>query len=1102
MSIKINNKLIAGKYKTDIVQPANEEKAGIIRIATEEEVLKELDNTVAVTPAKLSTKQNKLTAGENISIEEDIISATYTAGEGIDITNGVISNTQTSAEWGNIKGDINTQEDLQQSLNTKVDKEDGKSLISNTEIERLANVDNYDDTAIKDDISSINTDIVSINNDLDSLEDQLTLKQNLLVAGENITLTPEGDSTRIDAIIPTISTDDTTIIKDDNNIITAIGTKSKNNIISYDWMGTVEEYNNDLASGLITNTTKCFITDDETELTHLIEVNTPTKLSELANDTNFINKATLDNVKDNLQQQIDAGFDDSNLVHKTGSETIEGFKKFKEKVVVENDSNKGRIAHKNTSSSLEDGYIEFGENTLVYGKQNIQGEAYDEKKNIFHEGNLVAGDNIIITKSNGIYTIVKDDQEVITTVGVKSKSDIILYDWVGTSEEYKKAVEDGIIESNWICYITDDDKEYESPVVHVSDTALLDIIISNHLLEGKEKIGKELQGSLIYKYAYPDAYDKLLNNKNKNSSTLVTESISGISVIYTQCSNSWKILDIANKSVYDELFNTTGSANFFVLDEVNELFYLPKTNNIYQPTTDLNKGNTYIEAGLPNINHTHTWSGTTSSNGAHTHTVTYGSRNGAGTDNPYTDFSRTGSTSTTSSNGAHTHTISGTTSNNTEVNSIYGNSNTVQPQTNNVFVYYKVGDIVSVDASINVNEILEHRATTSLDNLTTEGEKHFLNKQQITNCLLEVPQRIKYDLTDGTLTIKAGSIYYIPDGFESDGVTRKFNEVVLTEDKSFTNTNTSDFSALILFNSDGTLRRSTFVNENSMHGGSVAPTLTQYMWWYDTANNLMKTTSDTGATWTAGYSLPILKASFVQGVLTSIEEDYTTCGYIGSTVWVNKGVKGLIPNGRNEDGTLKNIEFTLPNILVSSLTGSTRDMVAIIYNGGTSYTLYRGFYKDYKYNAEANVNMNLQTHPKWNMLPIARTEGDITSFQPKQPIQVLDYGNKNEISGWSMPSDKYIDLTLGVTNTKYTAPTNGWFAVAKTASASSQYLNIYNITSQGEYIMATGLNSVASGQVTRLCAPCKAGKQIAISFNMAGSSTYDYFRFIYAEGEI
>ena len=49
--------------------------------------------------------------------------------------------------------------DVNASLDTKVDKVSGKSLISDTEIARLKLVDNYDDTSIKSSITNINTQL-------------------------------------------------------------------------------------------------------------------------------------------------------------------------------------------------------------------------------------------------------------------------------------------------------------------------------------------------------------------------------------------------------------------------------------------------------------------------------------------------------------------------------------------------------------------------------------------------------------------------------------------------------------------------------------------------------------------------------------------------------------------------------------------------------------------------------------------------------------------------------------------------------------------------------------------------------------------------------
>ena len=59
-------------------------------------------------------------------------------------------------------------------LNNKVDKVTGKSLISDTEIERLSGVTNYDDTAILNNISGINSSIQGINADLATKQDVIS----------------------------------------------------------------------------------------------------------------------------------------------------------------------------------------------------------------------------------------------------------------------------------------------------------------------------------------------------------------------------------------------------------------------------------------------------------------------------------------------------------------------------------------------------------------------------------------------------------------------------------------------------------------------------------------------------------------------------------------------------------------------------------------------------------------------------------------------------------------------------------------------------------------------------------------------------------------
>lgn len=64
----------------------------------------------------------------------------------------------------------------------------------------------------------------------------------------------------------------------------------------------------------------------------------------------------------------------------------------------------------------------------------------------------------------------------------------------------------------------------------------------------------------------------------------------------------------------------------------------------------------------------------------------------------------------------------------------------------------------------------------------------------------------------------------------------------------------------------------------------------------------------------------------------------------------------------------------------------------------------------------------------------------------------LDQKNTNEEglaygSGWGMPSDRYIELSLGSSGSRYVAPANGWYFLRKWSTKDPSYLEICNITS-------------------------------------------------------
>ena len=62
---------------------------------------------------------------------------------------------------------------------------------------------------------------------------------------------------------------------------------------------------------------------------------------------------------------------------------------------------------------------------------------------------------------------------------------------------------------------------------------------------------------------------------------------------------------------------------------------------------------------------------------------------------------------------------------------------------------------------------------------------------------------------------------------------------------------------------------------------------------------------------------------------TSIDQVFNGFGYIGSTVFALPGVKGLAPNGRNADGSLKNTEVVCEGVSVYSTSAANTFLMYI-----------------------------------------------------------------------------------------------------------------------------------------------------------------------------
>jgi hypothetical protein len=122
----------------------------------------------------------------------------------------------------------------------------------------------------------------------------------------------------------------------------------------------------------------------------------------------------------------------------------------------------------------------------------------------------------------------------------------------------------------------------------------------------------------------------------------------------------------------------------------------------------------------------------------------------------------------------------------------------------------------------------------------------------------------------------------------------------------------------------------------------------------------------------------------------------------------------------------------------------------------------------------------------------------MTDLNGKADVDLSNTTNQAKIlmGGMAMPSNKYIDLTLGASGSIYTAPANGWYNIVRRVGANGdneRYL-------AGE--TSTGLRIVecSSSSWHELCLliPVKKRDTVYIEYNATGE--IKRCRFVYAQG--
>ena len=395
-------------------------------------------------------------------------------------------------------------------------------------------------------------------------------------------------------------------------------------------------------------------------------------------------------------------------------------------------------------------------------------------------------------------------------------------------------------------------------------------------------------------------------------------------------------------------------------------------------------------------------------------------------------------------------------------------------------------------------------ANTDLSNLTSTGANIGNWSSNVSNCIAEIPQDINLALSNGTLTLKAGAKVYVPNGSDT------FDAYTVPSDLTNTPSGFSTSSNRMYVLSPNKTLTPIDAGATYVYSGTTAPTSFDNgkAWWYDTTNNIIKRTADSGSNWESGFSLPIALVDLTNGIgVTAINQVFNGFGFIGAVTYALPGIKFLIPDGRNADGTLNNVVHTTSAVSVLTTAYNATLLLSRVYGIQvpyfTNYADDKNFPTYYTncewYNPDTNemyhVGSGAVSSRTYSCVCCKTTAsgGKITSLTVNQPARLVDYSDTDFIAHQAMPSSRYVDLTLGATGSSYTAPADGYYIVSKQSANDNEYITLLNAATNfsiDEFCPAS-MN-------TRLFMPVSKGDVIQVNYTTSG--TTNYFRFVYANG--
>lgn len=313
---------------------------------------------------------------------------------------------------------------------------------------------------------------------------------------------------------------------------------------------------------------------------------------------------------------------------------------------------------------------------------------------------------------------------------------------------------------------------------------------------------------------------------------------------------------------------------------------------------------------------------------------------------------------------------------------------------------------------------------------------------------------------DGTLSATGGSA---PDNMVTTDTTQ-----TISGDKTFTRgITTTDIYPAGEITFDSTSQYRHINNIDSIAGG------------YRTQNGYITFKGDTTL---VGDDKLVLDGRTGGLKLTAASSANITCENDLITPNIRTTANGTIKleHPMNNASGLITISNSYGQLSISSSLGGNNNLLEVI--RGTAYALIDGDNIETK-----DKDGNIHTYINSRNIDTTYMKWDTNTGKLKVDTEA--------VAGLAMPSNKYIDLTLGASGATYTAPANGWFFLRKLTSEGNQFIGLYQ--TEGDGVTSEVTDSLANHD-SSIFIPVRKGQVVTCYYTFGGETIE--FRFVYAKG--